>query len=314
MREYLIRRVLLLVITLIGVTVLVFAILRLVPGGVEAAVLGEQASPEQFAQLHHQLGLDQPIAVQYGTWLSKVVRGDLGESLVSHRSIAGELAARLPITLELAGMSLVFSILLAIPIGLLAAMRQDTIADYTARSLAIALLSFPDFWIATLIISFGSRLFGYAPPLTYVSPMEDLGKNLQILVPPAIILGAAGAGTAMRLTRTQMLDVLRQDYIRTAWAKGLRERTLVLRHALRNAAIPIITIYGLQIPFLFGGTVILEQVFSVPGMGRYLVAAVNSRDFPVIQAVVLGIGAVVVISNLVVDLSYTVLDPRVRYA
>ncbi len=312
MGQYLVRRLVLLVITLVGVTFLIFAILRLVPGGVENAILGDQASPADFANLRHTLGLDKPIPVQYATWLSHLLHGDLGSSLVSHRVIGSDIRARLPVTLELAGMALVISILIAVPVGLLAAIRQDTIIDYGMRSLAIAVLSFPDFWVATLVITFGARFFGYAPPLTYIAPWENPVKNLQIMVPPAIILGALLSGTVMRLTRTQMLDVLRQDYIRTAWAKGLRERTLVWRHALRNAAIPIVTIFGIQIPFLFGGSVILEQIFSVPGIGRYLITAVNSRDFPVIQAVALMIATAVIVANLVVDLAYAVLDPRIR--
>jgi len=322
MGQYLVRRLLLMALTLIGVSFLAFAILRLVPGGVENAILGEQATPEQFAQLRHSLGLDQPIPVQYEHWLlgggatkSKgVVRGDLGESLVTHRIIANDIADRLPVTLELGGMAMIVSIIIAVPIGLFAAMRQDTMGDYMARSFAIAFLSIPGFWIGTLVITFGARLFGYAPPLTYVAPWIAPFANLQIMVPLAIILGAGLSGTVMRLTRTQMLDVLRQDYIRTAWAKGLRERTLVWRHALRNAAIPVLTLIGIQVPILFGGTVILEQIFGVPGVGRFLITGVNERDFPAIQAVVLMVAVIVVVSNLLVDVAYSALDPRVKFS
>jgi peptide/nickel transport system permease protein len=322
MGQYLIRRLLLMALTLIGVSFLAFAILRLVPGGVENAILGEQATPEQFVQLRHSLGLDQPIPVQYVHWLlgggatksHGVVRGDLGESLVTHRVIANDIRDRLPVTLELGGMAMIVSILIAVPVGLFAAMRQDTMGDYTARSFAIGFLSIPGFWIGTLVITFGARLFGYAPPLTYVAPWVAPFANLQIMVPPAIILGAGLSGTVMRLTRTQMLDVLRQDYIRTAWAKGLRERTLVWRHALRNAAIPVLTLIGIQVPILFGGTVILEQIFGVPGVGRFLITGVNERDFPAIQAVVLMVAVIVVVSNLCVDVAYSALDPRVKFS
>jgi len=301
-------------VTLLGVTFLVFAILRLVPGGVENAILGEDASPEQFVALRHQLGLDRPIPVQYGSWLRAVVRGDLGESLVTHRVISVDVADRFPVTLELAVGAMLVSMCIAVPVGLIAAIRQDTMADYTSRSAAIAALSIPGFWIGTLVITFGARIFGYAPPLTYVGPFQNPLGNAQIMAPPMLILGAAFSGTIMRLTRTQMLDVLRQDYVRTAWAKGLSERVVVWRHALKNAALPVVTIFGIYVPLLFGGTVVLEQIFGVPGMGRYLITAVNERDFPAIQAVVLVIGTAVVVSNLLVDLSYTSLDPRVKYS
>jgi len=314
MGQYLLRRLLLMAITLVGVTFLVFSILRMVPGGVENAILGEQATPEQFKVLRHQLGLDDPIPVQYVKWLKGVSHGDLGQSLVTHRIISNDIRDRLPVTLQLGLMALVVSIVIAIPVGLIAAIRQDTLGDYTARSFAIAALSIPGFWIGTLVITFGARLFGYAPPLTYVAPWVAPFANLQIMIPPALILGAEQSGSVMRLTRTQMLDVLRQDYIRTAWAKGLRERTLVWRHALKNAAIPVLTLIGIRVPVLFGGTVILEQIFGVPGVGRFLITAVNQRDFPAIQAVVLMIAIVVILSNLFVDLTYSVLDPRVKFS
>lgn len=313
MGQYLARRLVLMVVTLLGVTFLVFLILRLIPGGVETAILGEQATPEQFEALRKSLGLDKPIMQQYVTWLGEIVRGDLGESVVSKRPIGADIRARMPVTFELGLMAMGFSILIAVPVGILAAVRQDTLGDYAARSFAIALLSIPGFWLGTLVITFGARLFGYAPPLTYVKLFTNPAQNMQIMVPPAIILGAALSGTVMRLTRAQMLEVLRQDYIRTAWSKGLREGTVVWRHALRNAAIPVVTLIGLQVPVLFGGTVVLEQIFSIPGTGRYLITAVNGRDFPVIQAVVLLIATVVVASNLIVDIAYSVLDPRVKY-
>jgi peptide/nickel transport system permease protein len=314
MGHYLVRRLLLIVVTLIGVSFLVFAILRMVPGGVENAILGENATPEQFAILRHQLGLDQPIPIQYLNWLKEVLHGNLGESLVTHRVISQDIQQRMPVTLQLGVFALVISLFIAIPTGLVAAMRQDTASDYTMRSIAIAFLSIPGFWIATLVITFGARIFGYAPPLTYVGFFDAPVGNLQIIVPPAIILGAGLSGGVMRFTRTQMLDVLRQDYIRTAWAKGLRERMVIRRHAFRNAAIPVVTLIGLQVPFLFGGTVILEQIFGVPGVGRYLITAVNERDFPAIQAVVLMLATIIVVTNLVVDLTYSFLDPRIKYS
>jgi peptide/nickel transport system permease protein len=310
---YLTQRLCLMLVTLLGVSFIVFVILRLIPGGVEGAILGDHASPEQAAAIRHQLGLDQPIPVQYVSWLGDVVRGDLGASILSKRPIGPDIKARLPVTFELGLLAMLFSLVIAVPVGILAAVRQDTFGDYAARSLAIALLSIPGFWLGTLVITFGARWFGYAPPLTYVRLTDNPAQNLQILLPPAIILGAALSGTVMRLTRAQMLEVLRQDYIRTAWSKGLPERMVVSRHALRNAAIPVVTLIGLQVPILFSGTIVLEQIFSVPGTGRYLISAVNTRDFPVIQAVALLIAAVVVLSNLIVDLTYSLLDPRIRY-
>src|SRR5579885_663277 len=313
MTAYLAQRLCLMLVTLIGVTLLVFAILRVIPGGVETAILGDTATPDQFVAVRHALGLDKPILVQYGSWLGGVAHGDLGNSVVSKRSIGGDMADRLPVTLELGGLALLFSLLIAVPVGVYSAVRQDTPGDYAARSLAIAALSIPSFWLGTLVITFGARWFGYAPPLTYARPWQNLLQNLQIILPPAFILGLALSGTVLRLTRAQMLEVLRQEFIRTAWAKGLRERAVVRRHAVRNAAIPIVTLIGLQVPFLFGGSIVLEQVFSVPGIGRYLITAVTQRDFQVIQAVVLMIAGVVVLSNLLVDLTYALLDPRVRY-
>ncbi|HZQ38195.1 MAG TPA: ABC transporter permease [Dehalococcoidia bacterium] len=313
MGAYLTQRLCLMLVTLAGITLLIFAILRVIPGGVETAILGDTATQDQFVAVRHQLGLDKPLLTQYATWLGGVLHGDLGNSVVSKRSISGDMAARLPVTLELGALALLVALLIAVPVGVLSAMRQDSVTDYAARSLAIAALSIPSFWLGTLVITFGARWFGYAPPLTYVKPWVQPLQNLQIIFPPAFILGLALTGTIMRLTRAQMLEVLRQDFIRTAWAKGLRERAVVRRHAVRNAAIPIVTLIGLQVPFLFGGTVVLEQIFSVPGMGRYLITAVTQRDFQVIQAVVLMIATVVVLSNLLVDLTYSLLDPRIRY-
>jgi peptide/nickel transport system permease protein len=313
MGTYLTQRLLLMLLTLLGVSFIVFTMLRLIPGGVESAILGDNATPEQAEAIREQLGLNRPIPVQYVSWMGDVLRGDLGSSVLSKRPIGPDMKARMPVTFELGLLALFFSLLIAVPVGILAAVRQDTFGDYAARSLAVALLSIPGFWLGTLVITYGARWWGYAPPLTYVRLTENPAQNLQIMLPPAIILGAALSGTVMRLTRAQMLEVLRQDYIRTAWSKGLPERMVLSRHALRNAAIPVVTLIGLQVPILFSGTIVLEQIFSVPGTGRYLISAVNTRDFPVIQAVALLIAAVVVLSNLVVDLTYSLLDPRIRY-
>jgi peptide/nickel transport system permease protein len=313
MGTYLTQRLCLMLLTLLGITLLVFSILRVIPGGVENAILGDTATPDQFARVRHQLGLDRPLLVQYASWAGGVLHGDLGTSVVSKRRIRDDIGSRLPVTLELGALAMAVALIIAVPVGILAATRQDTLRDYAARSLAIAVLSIPGFWLGTLVITFGARLFGYAPPLTYIRLWDNPLQNLQIILPPAIILGAGLSGTIMRLTRAQMLEVLRQDYVRTAWSKGLPERSVVGRHALRNASIPVVTLIGLQVPFLFGGTVVLEQIFSLPGTGRYLITAVTARDFTVIQAVVLLIAAVVALSNLIVDGIYSVLDPRIRY-
>jgi len=277
-------------------------------------VLGENATPAQLHDLRHSLGLDQPVAEQYVRWLSGVVRGDFGRSIQFRQPVTVDLRNRIPVTLELGLLAMLISICIALPVGTLSAVRQDRFVDYAARTAAIAMLSIPGFWLGTLVLAFGSAWFHWSPPLSFHSLVDSPSKNLGILITPALILGAALSGTVMRLTRPQMLEVLRQDYVRTALAKGLRERTVVIRHAIRNAFIPVVTVIGLQVPVLIGGTVILETIFSVPGMGRYLVNAVRFNDYPVIQGVVLAVATIVVVTNLLVDLSYSLLDPRVRYA
>jgi peptide/nickel transport system permease protein len=297
------------------VTIVVFGLVRLIPGDTVDQVAGEFASfdPELGARLREEYGLNASIPQQYGEWLAGVFRGDLGTSLLSRRSVVGELQHRLPVTFELGAIGLFTSLVIAVPVGILSAIRQDTPLDYLFRGGAIALLAIPGFWIAVIIITLGARWFAWAPPLYYTGFFTDPLTNLRIMWLPGVLLGLGLSGAVMRLTRTQMLEVLRQDYIRTAWAKGLTERTVIARHALKNAMIPIVTIVGLQIPVLVGGTVILEQVFSLPGVGRYLVSSTAARDYPVIQGVNLLIAVVVIASNLVVDLSYAYLDPRVRY-
>jgi peptide/nickel transport system permease protein len=301
---------------LLGVTIVVFGLVRFLPGDVVDLIGGEFAAfdPDYAEELRQQYGLNQSIPQQYAEWLGKVFRGDLGKSLHSSRPVLDELKARIPVTLELGMLGLVISLIVAVPVGVISAVRQDTMLDYVFRGTAIGLLAIPGFWLAIMIITFGSRWFHWAPPLVYSSPLNDPLRNFGIMIIPAVLLGLGLSGAVMRLTRTQMLEVLRQDYIRTAWAKGLRERTVITRHALKNAFIPIITIVGLQVPILIGGTVILETVFSIPGVGRYLVTSTQQLDYPVVQGVNLLIASVVVFSNLIVDLTYSYLDPRVRYA
>ncbi len=315
MQAYFVRRVLLLIPTIIGVTIVVFGLVRLQPGNVIDVMTGEFGAfnPELKETLREQYGLNQSIPRQYFQWLGDVLHGDLGKSLLSERPVLEELKSRLPVTLELGGLGLLVSLIVAVPVGVISAIRQDTITDYVFRGTAIALLAIPGFWLAILIITLAARWYHWAPPLTYSSLLTSPARNLGIMAIPAVLLGLGLSGGVMRLTRTQMLEVLRQDYIRTAWAKGLKERTVITRHALKNAFMPIVTMIGLQVPILVGGTVILETIFSIPGVGRYLVQSTARYDYPVIQGVNLLVAGVVIISNLVVDITYSYLDPRVRY-
>jgi peptide/nickel transport system permease protein len=301
--------------TLIGVTIFVFLLVRLLPGDVVQQISGESAqlSGEQRQEVKKELGLDKPVFQQYFIWMSHVVRGDLGESLQTKVPVASELKNRLPVTFELGLLALAISLCVSLPIGVLAAVRQDSILDYVARSGAIAFLSIPSFWMGTLVMVLPNKWWGWAPPIQYKDLWEDPLQNLYMLIIPAAILGMLLSGTVMRMTRAQMLEVLRQDYVRTAWSKGLRERTVVARHAIRNAFIPVVTIVGLQVPILVGGTVILESIFSVPGVGRYLLFSIASLDYPVVQAINLIVAAVIVLTNLAVDVTYGFLDPRIRY-
>ncbi len=317
MQRYLIRRLLLLVPTLLGLSFVVFVMVRLVPGDVVALIAGDYGAtdPETKQAILKEFGLDQNIAKQYAVWLGEVLRFDLGNSIISNRSVLSELENRLPVTFELGLLSLIVSVAIAIPVGIISAIRQDTLPDYIGRSLAIALLAAPNFWIAILLITLASRYFTWGvPPREYIPFTENPVGNLKMMAMPALILGGALSGSVMRFTRSTMLEVLRQDYIRTAWAKGLRERVIIVRHALRNALIPVITVIGLQVPIIVGGTVIIESVYSIPGMGRYYISAINQLDYPVIQGIVLIVAFVTVFANLVVDMLYAVVDPRIRYS
>lgn len=317
MQRYLLRRLLLMIPTLFGVTFIVFIIVRAVPGDVLDIIVGEfgAATPETKEAIRKEFGLDGNIAVQYVRWLGDIVRFDLGTSLISGRSVTSELGNRFPVTLQLGLMAMFFSILIAVPIGIISAIRQDTWADYAGRSFAIALLAAPGFWVGLLLISMAGRYFQWGvPPTTYIELTDNPIGNLKLMTVPSMILGGALAGSVMRFTRSTMLETLRQDYIRTAWSKGLRERVIIIRHALRNALIPVVTVIGLQLPVLVGGTVIIEQVYSIPGMGRYYVSAITQSDYPVVQAVNVVIAVVVVFANLGVDILYSIIDPRIRYA
>ncbi len=313
LRRYLAKRLVVAIPSLLIASLIVFTLPRLIPGDVVAMMLEEKAYAKDLEELRAKLGLNRPIYVQYFEWLGRAVRGDLGESLWTRQTVAHEIGNRLPITLELALLSVVVALAIAIPVGVVSAARQDTMQDYAARSVAILGLSVPGFWLATLVIVLPAIWWGWRPLTGYVEISKDIpGHFLQMLL-PAVILGIAFAAALMRLTRGMLLEVLRQDYVRTAWSKGLRERVIILKHGLRNAIIPVITYLGTQLPQVIGGTVIIETIFGLPGMSRFLFDAINQRDYPVIQGVNLVVVSFVVLTNLAIDALYAVLDPRIRY-
>jgi peptide/nickel transport system permease protein len=270
-------------------------------------------TPEALENARHELGIDRPFANQYGTWIWGVVRGDLGDSLVTRRSVTGELSKRITLTLHLAVMAMIIGLLIAIPIGILSAIRQDTAADYGGRLFAVMGLSLPDFWMAVVVITFLTIVFQWFPPRGFEPVWIDPWKNLQQLFLPALIIGWRFSAVVMRMTRSSLLEVLREDYIRTAQAKGLGEQAVIVRHALKNALIPVVTIVGQQFSLLIGGTVIVEFIFLLPGVGSLTLDAVLLRDYTMIQGAVLFFASVMVFMNLLVDLSYAWFDPRIRY-
>ena len=314
MRKYILGRLLVAIPSLVIASLAVFSLPRIIPGDIVQLMLEEKAYGKDLEDLRARLGLNRPIYIQYFDWAGRVLRGDLGESLWTKRPVVEELARRVPVTLELGFLALFFALLIALPVGILAAIRQDTAVDYVFRSLAIVGLSVPGFWKATLVVLLPAIWWGWSPPIRFTEWSQDPWRHVVQFIIPAIILGIASAAAIMRLTRAQLLEVLRQDYVRTAWSKGLRERVVVLKHSLKNAVIPVVTVLGLQISGILGGTVIFEQIFGLPGMGRFLFDAVNQRDYPVIQGVNLLVVTVVVVVNLIVDATYALLDPRIRYS
>ena len=318
MRAYITRRLLLIIPTIFLASLIVFFIIRLIPGSVIDLMLAQHdvsASLEQDkAMIEKALGLDVPIHIQYGRWMGNIIlHGDLGKSLWSNTPVVDDIIAKVPVTFELGLMALIIALLIAFPIGIYSAIRQDTFGDYVGRSFAILCVAVPGFWLGTMVIIYGAIWFGWSPPIQLIPFVKNPVENLKQFVVPAIVLGMALSGVTMRMTRTMMLEVLRQDYIRTAWSKGLRERVVVIRHALKNALIPVITLIGLQLPILVGGTVIIEQIFALPGMGRLIVNATFERDYPIITGTMIFFATVVLLINLFVDLTYAWLDPRVHY-
>ncbi len=325
MYAYMIRRVALLIPTLILLTLIVFLVIRLMPGKIvdmmvtmhgkeELGTTAQQGAMLDADAIRHMLGLDLPIHVQYFRWVGNIIlHGNLGESMWSKRNLTTELQARIPVTFELGLIALIISTSIALPVGVFSAIRQDTPGDYAGRTLSILALAVPGFWIGTMIMVYPSIWWNWSPPMQYISFSANPAENLKIVIIPAVLLGASMSGGVMRYTRTMMLEVLRQDYVRTAWSKGLRERVVVIRHAMRNTLIPLVTIMAPEVSVLIGGSVIMEQIFNLPGMGRYLLQTITDRDYIVVSGANLVYGAVTMFLILATDLSYAYLDPRVRY-
>lgn len=312
MQQLILRRLLLSVPTLLIVSFLIFGILRLDPDAAVAARLGEGYTPEAAEQLKEELGLNNPIATEYVKWLGNLLRGDWGTSLYTYRPVLDEVLPKVGVTLELALVAVVFAVIVGIPIGVISAIRQDTWLDYLLRGFSILGLSVPGFVIATFVLAFLAIQFQWIPPTQYAAPWEDPVRNFQQFALAGFILSLSTAASVMRYARTMMLDVLRQDYIRTAWAKGLRERVIITRHALKNVLLPVVTVIGLTMATLVGGTVIFESLFTLNGVGRLLIRGVYERDYPLVQGITLLFAIAVVVINLVVDISYSLLDPRAR--
>ena len=332
MRAYIIRRFLLIIPTLFILTILVFLLVRFIPGDIVDAIVAREEwlaggiDPEAVMRY---LGLDVPVYVQYGRWIGVLptpdrvtgesqfkglLQGSLGGSLHGGFSVEERIIGRLPLTIELGVMAIVIGLLIALPVGIYSAIRQDTAADYAGRSIAIIGMSVPNFWLALMVMIYPAIWWGWSPPTDWVPFTEDPLGNLGVLIIPSVILGTASSAATMRMTRTMMLEVLRQDYIRTAWSKGLNERVVVMRHALKNALIPVVTLIGMQVPLLVGGAVIIENIFALPGLGRLFLTALEGRDYPVVSGVNLFFATAVIGGNLMIDLIYPFLDPRVRYS
>ena len=314
MRQYILRRFALAVPTLFLVSVIVFVMMRLMPGDVVVRMVEGQAYAPTIEAMRKDLGLDRPAYVQYADWIGGILtRGDFGRSYWTRQPIWDEFARRFPVTLELAILTILVSVVIGIAIGIVSAVRQDSPADYVGRVLAILALSVPYFGLAVVVVVVPAILFKWTPVWTYVPFTENPAENLKIMLVPALVFGVTRAGPIMRIMRSTLLDVLRQEYIRTAWSKGLPERGIVLRHALKNALIPVVSLIGLQMPLYIGGSVIMETIFRLPGVGLFFFEALTRMDYPVVQSVNLIVATMVVGLNLAIDLSYAFLDPRIRY-
>ena len=317
MTTYVIRRLLLVVPTLLILTVLVFMLVRFLPGNIidmmesDLEALDWQLDREGFLRL---MGLDVPFYVQYARWIGGMfLHGTLGDSLFAGHTVEQKILAALPVTVQLGAMSFVLAQLIALPVGIYSAIRQDTPADYVARTIAIIGMATPNFWLALMVMIYPTIWWGWAPPIEYIPFTENPLGSIGMLIIPSVIVGTAMSAGTMRLTRTMMLEVLRQDYVRTARSKGLKERVVIYRHSVKNALIPIVTVVGGQIPILVGGSVIIENIFVLPGLGRLFVDALAQRDYPMVSGINLFFGTVILLNNLFIDLLYPFVDPRVRY-
>jgi peptide/nickel transport system permease protein len=311
--QYIVRRVLAIIPVLFGISVLVFGLVHLIPGDVAQILLGTQATDQQIETLRRTFGLDRPLPVQYVDWLSHVLRGDFGVSFRTNRPVLPDLVARFGVTLQLTLTSMIIALAVAIPLGVASARNRGRLSDGASRLVALLGLSIPNFWLGTLLILFVSLGLHWLPPVGFTSLLDNPWLGIQTLILPAIALGTAVAAFIMRMVRSSLLEVLRQDYVRTAYAKGLKDRAVLYRHALKNAFIPVLTVIGVQIGYLLGGAVIIESIFSLPGMGRFLLDSISNRDYSIVQGGVLFIAQIFCLVNLSVDLVYAWLDPRIRY-
>lgn len=316
MRNYIIRRFLLMIPVLWLVTLGAFALIRLVPGDVLLSMVQQSGNvpAKDLERIRHEMGLDKSIWQQYVSWMNGMFHGDMGKSLYTKKPVARQILKTLPITIELGLMILIISLVLGLSIGILSAIRQDTALDYAGRLIAIGGLSFPDFWLATMFVVFVPLYLHYMPHVGLIPFLDNPLRNLEQFIFPALIAGFQLSATGMRMTRSAMLEVLRQDYVRTAWSKGLRERAVIMRHAVKNAMIPVVTIFGAQMTVVVGGSLIMEVIFALPGMGRLTYEAILGKDFPQVQANVTFLAMWIVVMNLVVDISYAWLDPRIRFS
>lgn len=314
MAKYTIKRILLLIPTLFIVCVIVFALLRLVPGSAldqivyKYSTAGIEIDKEAVAA---QLGMDKPAVVQFFSWMGNLLRGDMGESLFQAESVWAIIKRQLPVSLELGVLTLILTNLISIPLGLFCAARQDSISDQAIRTVSVILMSLPVFWIGTLVLIYPAKWFGYAPATMYVPFFQAPLQNLSMFIIPSLLGAMTQAGAQIRMVRTMTLEVMRQDYIRTAWAKGVPERRVLFKYAFRNSMIPIITMIGGSVAMMIGGNVVMENIFNIPGLGQAMVSALNSRDYPIVQGCVLVLSLFVMCINLLVDLAYKWIDPRV---
>jgi peptide/nickel transport system permease protein len=315
MVNYIIRRLLLLIPTVLAMSILIFVVVRAMPGDIVDAMMGVDATvtPEEKADLRRELGLDRPIHLQYFEWLKQILRGDLGISFRTEEPMRETLMRSLPITLELATLSILLSVIVAIPAGVISAVRPNSVWDMLSHAVGMGGLSFPGFWLGTMFLLVTSLWLHWVPPMTWIPPTENLWGNLKQMFLPALSLAIRLMAVEMRMVRSSMLEVLNQDYIKTARAKGLGERVVIFRHALKNAFIPVVTVIGLQMGSLLGGSVVTEQLFGLTGIGWTLVQGVFNRDYPVMQVTALMLAVIFVLMNLVVDIAYAFLDPRIRY-